>query len=232
MISGLKKYLLDEFGIDFKDENLLAEAFTHASYVNEHPKETLKYYERIEFLGDAVMQLCVSEYLYQRYPMLPEGKLSRLRAAMVCEDSFSRFAKQCHFDQYIRLGKGEEKANARQRASLLCDIFEAFIGALYLDQGKDCVVAFISKIIFPKLDMGWFDHLLDHKTELQEYLQQDGDCKIEYQMLAQEGPDNAKVYKMAVLANGQKLGEGIGTAKKAAEQMAALQALKKLRKQS
>ncbi len=229
MLTGLKNYLLTEFGIDFKREDLLAEAFTHASYVNEHPKDGLKYYERIEFLGDAVMQLCVSEYLFARYPTLPEGKLSRLRAAMVCEDSFSRFAKECHFDEYILLGKGEEKANARQRASLLCDIFEAFIGALYLDQGKDCVVKFISKVIFPKLDMGWFDHLFDHKTELQEYLQQNGDCKIQYQMLSQEGPDNAKLYRMAVFANGQELGQGTGSAKKAAEQMAALAALKKLR---
>lgn len=229
MLTGLKNYLLTEFGIDFKREDLLTEAFTHASYVNEHPKDGLKYYERIEFLGDAVMQLCVSEYLFARYPTLPEGKLSRLRAAMVCEDSFSRFAKECHFDEYILLGKGEEKANARQRASLLCDIFEAFIGALYLDQGKDCVVKFISKVIFPKLDMGWFDHLFDHKTELQEYLQQNGDCKIQYQMLSQEGPDNAKLYRMAVFANGQELGQGTGSAKKAAEQMAALAALKKLR---
>jgi ribonuclease-3 len=229
VLTGLKNYLLTEFGIDFKREDLLAEAFTHASYVNEHPKDGLKYYERIEFLGDAVMQLCVSEYLFARYPTLPEGKLSRLRAAMVCEDSFSRFAKECHFDEYILLGKGEEKANARQRASLLCDIFEAFIGALYLDQGKDCVVKFISKVIFPKLDMGWFDHLFDHKTELQEYLQQNGDCKIQYQMLSQEGPDNAKLYRMAVFANGQELGQGTGSAKKAAEQMAALAALKKLR---
>ena len=165
MIIGLTQMLKDDFGIDFKNTALLDEAFTHASYVNEHPREKLKYYERIEFLGDAVMQLCVSEYLFKRYPTLPEGKLSRLRAAMVCEDSFSKFAKECHFDEYIRLGKGEEKANARNRASLLCDIFEAFIGALYLDQGKAVVVSFISRVVFPKLDLGWFDHYLDHKTE-------------------------------------------------------------------
>lgn len=109
MIIGLTQMLKDDFGIDFKNTALLDEAFTHASYVNEHPREKLKYYERIEFLGDAVMQLCVSEYLFKRYPTLPEGKLSRFRAAMVCEDSFSKFAKECHFDEYIRLGKGEEK---------------------------------------------------------------------------------------------------------------------------
>ncbi|GET08340.1 ribonuclease III [Ligilactobacillus agilis] len=229
MIIGLAKMLHDNFQIDIKNYALFDEAFTHASYVNEHPKENLKYYERIEFLGDAVMQLCVSEYLFKRYPNLPEGKLSRLRAAMVCEDSFSKFAKECHFDEYIRLGKGEEKANARNRPSLLCDIFEAFIGALYLDQGKETVVSFISKVIFPKLDMGWFDHFLDHKTELQELLQQDGDCEIEYQVLAAKGPDNAKQYYVAVLANQKELGRGMGHTKKAAEQAAANQALKELR---
>ena len=226
MIIGLTKKLKDDYGINVKNADLFDEAFTHASYVNEHPKEHLKYYERIEFLGDAVMQLCVSEYLFKRYPSLPEGKLSRLRAAMVCEDSFSKFAKECHFDEYIRLGKGEEKANARNRSSLLCDIFESFIGALYLDQGKDKVVEFISAVVFPKLDMGWFDHLLDHKTELQEYLQQNGDCKIEYKMLDEKGPDNDKTDTMAVYADGKKIGEGVGSSKKNAEQAAAYQALK------
>ncbi|MCP0886986.1 ribonuclease III [Ligilactobacillus sp. WILCCON 0076] len=229
MIIGLAKMLHNDFQIDIKNNDLFDEAFTHASYVNEHPKEKLKYYERIEFLGDAVMQLCVSEYLFERYPMLPEGKLSRLRAAMVCEESFSRFAKECHFDEYIRLGKGEEKANARQRPSLLCDIFEAFIGALYLDQGRKVVIQFIHKVVFPKLDMGWFDHLLDHKTELQEYLQQDGDCAIQYDVLSTEGPDNDRVYQMAVYAEGKLIGKGSGHSKKAAEQMAAKQALKNIR---
>ena len=222
--------LHDDFGIDFHNPYLLDEAFTHASYANEHKREHLKYYERIEFLGDAVMQLCVSEYLFKRYPLMPEGKLSRLRAAMVREESFSKFAVECHFDEYIRLGKGEEKADARKRSSLLCDIFEAFIGALYLDQGKQAVVGFISKIVFPKLDMGWFDHFFDHKTELQEYLQKDGECVIEYKLLDQEGPDNERKYRMSVYANGEKLGEGTGYSKKAGEQAAAAQALKKFGK--
>ena len=228
MIIGLAQHLKDSFGIDFKNQALLDEAFTQASYVNEHPKQHLKYYERIEFLGDAVMQLCVSEYLFKRYPKMPEGKLSRLRAAMVCEDSFSKFAKECHFDEYIRLGKGEEKADARQRPSLLCDIFESFIGALYLDQGKDEVVAFISRVVFPKLDLGWFDTFFDHKTELQEFLQRDGECDIDYRLVSQVGPDNERRYRMAVFADGKKFGEGTGNSKKAAEQAAAAQALKKL----
>lgn len=228
MIIGLTEKLKNDFGITFKHPALLDEAFTHASYVNEHPRKKLKYYERIEFLGDAVMQLCVSEYLYKRYPSMPEGKLSRLRAAMVCEDSFSKFAKECNFDEYIRLGKGEEKANARQRPSLLCDIFESFIGALYQDQGKKGVDQFIGQVVFPKLDMGWFDHLLDHKTELQELLQKSGEVAISYTEVTDEGPEHDKQYTMTVSANGTVLGPGQGHSKKAAEQNAANAALKKL----
>ncbi len=152
MIKKLEQNLATKFNIHFNDPKLLDEAFTQASYVNEHPNQGLKYYERIEFLGDAVLQLTVSEYIYQRYPELPQGKLSRLRAAMVQEDSFSKFALECDFDKYIRLGHGEEMAGARQRPSLLCDIFESFIGALYLDQGKAAVEEFIGQVIFPKLD--------------------------------------------------------------------------------
>lgn len=228
MIIGLAQHLKENYGIEINEMKYYDAAFTHKSYVNEHPKEHLQYYERIEFLGDAVMQLCVSEYLYKRFPEMPEGKLSRLRAAMVCEDSFSKFAKECHFDEFIRLGKGEEKSNARQRASLLCDIFEAFIGALYLDKGKATVVRFINEVVFPKLDMGWFNTFFDHKTALQEVLQKNGNCNIEYHEIWGKGPDNDRTYKMEVLYNGEKIGEGIGHTKKAAEQAAAFEALKKL----
>lgn len=230
-LSELQAYLADEYQIKFQRPELLAEAFTQASYVNEHPHQGLKFYERVEFLGDAVLQLFVSEYIYKRYPQLPQGKLTRLRAAMVCEDSFSKFAKECHFDEYIRLGKGEEKAGARQRASLLCDIFESFIGALYLDQGRDAVERFIHRVIFPKLDQGWFDHAVDAKTSLQEYLQRQGDVDIKYHLLAERGTENEPVFKVNVSANGKVIGVGQGSSKKHAEMAAAQQALVKLRKQ-
>ncbi len=113
MIQGLNELLKKRFHITIHNQDLLDEAFTQASYVNEHPNQNLKFYERIEFLGDAVMQLVVSEYIYKRYPKLPQGRLTRLRAAMVNEDSFASFARECTFDKYIRLGKGEEKAHAR-----------------------------------------------------------------------------------------------------------------------
>ncbi|HIX01747.1 MAG TPA: ribonuclease III [Candidatus Ligilactobacillus excrementigallinarum] len=228
MIRGLAQLLKSNYGIEIKNMDYYDAAFTHRSYVNEHPKEHLDFYERTEFLGDAVMQLCVSEYLFKRYPKMPEGKLSRLRAAMVCEDSFSSFAKECHFDEYIRLGKGEEKNNARKRPSLLCDIFEAFIGALYLDHGKPTVVKFLNQVVFPKLDEGCYNTFFDHKTALQEYLQKNGPCKIEYQEVWGKGPDNDRTYKMEVSFNGKKIGEGTGHTKKAAEQAAAFEALKAL----
>lgn len=229
MISELQAYLQAEFGIHFQDTALLAEAFTQASYVNEHPKEHLKYYERIEFLGDAVLQLFVSEYIYQRFPELPQGKLTRLRAAMVCEDSFSKFALECHFDQYIRLGRGEEMAGARKRPSLLCDIFEAFIGALYLDQGRAAVEKFIHRVIFPKLDQGWFDHAVDAKTTLQEFLQRNGDVQIVYHLLKESGSENEPIFTVNVSANGQVIGQGTGSSKKHAEMAAAQVALETLR---
>ncbi|MCL0311746.1 ribonuclease III [Apilactobacillus sp. TMW 2.2459] len=227
MDAEFDKLLKDKFDIKFNDESLLDEAFTQASYVNEHPKENLKFYERIEFLGDAVYELVVSEYIFKRYPKLPQGRLTRLRAAMVNEHSFSSFARECHFDKYIRLGKGEEKAHARERDSLLCDIFESFIGAVYLDQGMEPVIRFCHQVIFPKLDQGWFDEFFDHKTELQELAQQHGPVDIEYHLLDENGPDNDRKFKVLVSIDGDECGVGTGHSKKNAEQGAAKVALKK-----
>lgn len=231
MKKSVDEALKKDFQIVFHNEDLLNEALTQASYVNEHPNQGLKFYERIEFLGDAVLQLTVSEYIYQRYPKLPQGQLTRLRAAMVCEDSFSKFALECHFDQFIRLGHGEEIAGARHRPSLLCDIFESFIGALYLDQGKKTVEKFLHQVVFPKLDEGWFDHAVDYKTSLQEFLQRDGDIEIDYQVVKEDGPDNSRQYYVEVSAADQTIGKGQGTSKKHAEMAAAQNALSQLRKQ-
>ena len=225
LIKELEDYLAKEFGIHFNNPDLLAEAFTQASYVNEHPHQGLKYYERIEFLGDAVLQLFVSEYIYKRFPELPQGKLTRLRAAMVCEDSFSKFAKECHFDQYVLLGKGEENSGGRTRPALLCDLFEAFLGALYLDQGFDTTHAFIEKVIFPKVKAGAFSHEMDHKTKLQEVLQKSGDVSIEYRLINEEGPAHERVFWIEVYVDDQLIGTGQGKSKKLAEQAAAENAL-------
>lgn len=226
MIPGLNEMLKHDFNIHVDNQDLLDEAFTQASYVNEHRDQHLKFYERLEFLGDAVLQLIVSEYIFKRYPKLPQGRLTRLRAAMVNEQSFSTFARECHFNKYIRLGKGEEKAGARDRDSLLCDIFESFVGALYLDQGKKAVEGFVQQVIFPKLDEGMFAKFFDHKTELQELAQEDGPVDIDYELVDEYGPDNDRLFKVNVSIDGKVLGVGVGHSKKDAEQRAAQEALK------
>lgn len=219
--------LRNRYGIEFHDLSILDEAFTHSSYVNEHQELGLKDNERLEFLGDAVLELTVSDYLYRHYPELPEGKLTRMRAAIVQTRSFSAFSKEAHFDQYIRLGKGEENAGARKRKTLLEDLFEAFNGALYLDQGRQSVVEFCEKMIFPKIVAGQFDANRDHKTALQEYLQKDGEVEIAYHLLSESGPAHARQFEVDVTAAGTVLGTGVGKNKKAAEQAAALAALEK-----
>ena len=160
MNTQLMNELKEDYGIVFHDVDLLEQAFTHSSYVNEHRNLHLSDNERLEFLGDAVLELIVSRYLYRELPDLPEGKLTKLRAAIVREDSLSMFAKDCRFDQYIRLGKGEENSGGRKRPSLLCDLFEAFLGALYLDQGLDERRRFLDGCVFPKVKAGGFFPLM------------------------------------------------------------------------
>jgi len=220
--------LRQRYGIEFNNLAVLDEAFTHSSYVNEHRELGLNDNERLEFLGDAVMELTVSDYLYKKYPDQPEGKLTRMRAAIVQTKSFSSFAKEAHFDQYIKLGKGEENAGARQRLTLLEDLFEAFNGALYLDQGRGAVIKFAEQIIFPKIDAGEFSTDTDHKTALQEYVQQSGEVSINYRLLGEEGPAHAREFHVDVEVDGKVLGHGQGTNKKAAEQAAAKAALTQL----
>ncbi|WP_425640504.1 ribonuclease III [Acetilactobacillus jinshanensis] len=225
MSTEFDNYLANKFGIRFHNEALLDAAFTQASYVNEHPGRHLKYYQRLEFLGDAVYELVVSTYIFKHYPTLPEGRLTRLRAAMVDQQSFSKLAKECHFDKHILLGKGEEKAHARNRVKLLCDIFESFIAAVYIDQGMKPVVRFCNQVIFPKLGQGWFDEYFDHKTDLQERVQEHGPVKIQYHVLDANGPDNKRKFKVSVTINNKQLGIGVGHSKKNAEQHAAKKAL-------
>lgn len=225
MNESFLKEIKRKYDITFQNTAYLEEAFTHSSYVNEHRNQHLKDNERIEFLGDAVLELIISRYLFEHYPKLPEGKLTKLRAAIVCEASLSLFAKECGFDHYIRLGKGEERMDGRKRPALLCDLFESFIGALYLDQGIDSVLAFLKQTIFPKIQSGAFSHVMDHKTNLQEYLQKKGEITIDYRLVEEVGPAHQKMFVVEVSAEGQVLGQGQGKTKKAAEQVAAENAL-------
>ena len=156
----------------FKNPTLLYTAFTHSSYVNEHRRKLFTDNERLEFLGDAVLELSVSQYLYQQYTTMSEGELTKLRAAIVCEPSLVIFANELGYGKYVLLGKGEELTGGRERPALLADVFEAFIGALYLDQGLDPVISFLEQVIFPKVEIGAFSHVMDYKSQLQEVIQQ------------------------------------------------------------
>lgn len=221
MTEKLAQLLAANYQVQFKDPTLLEQAFTHSSYVNEHRYLQLEDNERLEFLGDAVLELVVSEYLYDLYRQLPEGKLTKMRAAIVCEESLAKFAKECQFDQHVRLGKGEENSKGRQRPSLLCDLFEAFLGALYLDQGLVGAETFVRKVIYPKIKSGAFLHEMDHKTALQEILQRNGDIEIEYRLVLEEGPAHDRCFTVEVSVAGKVIGSGTGKSKKVAEQRAA-----------
>ncbi|MCC5895568.1 MAG: ribonuclease III [Alkalibacterium sp.] len=224
----LVQHVKDKFGVTFNDETVLIEAFTHSSYANDHRDQQIKNLERLEFLGDAVLELTVSDYLYHKYPEHPEGQLTRMRASIVRAESLAKLAKEFQLQSYVRLGKGEEQMNGRTRPSLLCDVFEAFIGAVFVDQGMDVVIDILKAILFPKIDSGAFSHGMDHKTALQELLQRNGVVTIEYSVVDKRGPDHEKEFVVEVRVEGDSFGEGVGRSKKAAEQAAAKVAMKML----
>ncbi|WP_212116815.1 ribonuclease III [Niallia circulans] len=226
------KELQDKLGIHFTNEKLLKQAFTHSSYVNEHRRKPHEDNERLEFLGDAVLELTVSKFLFKKFPMMSEGELTKLRAAIVCEPSLVSFANELSFGIYVLLGKGEEMTGGRTRPALLADVFEAFIGALYLDQGLDSVVAFLDEVIFPKINNGAFSHVMDFKSQLQEYVQRDAVGTIEYKILLEKGPAHNREFISQVFLNDRELGTGMGRSKKEAEQQAAQKSLLMLKADS
>jgi len=218
--------LQDSLNTNFENVLLLKQAFTHASYRNEHRKSADEDNERLEFLGDAVLELVVSEFLFRTKPGIPEGELTRLRAAIVCEPSLVRFARRLGFDRFIRLGRGEERSGGRHRPALLADVFEAFIGALYLDQGFASVQRFVDDFVFPFLEDKASS--IDFKTALQEWVQQNMDCDLKYQIVQEHGPAHAKEFVVDVLVGTEVMGQGCGRSKKEAEQQAAGAALANL----
>ena len=226
-MENLKKALLEQFDLVFSDETLLETAFTHTSYANEHRLLKISHNERLEFLGDAVLQLIISEYLYTKYPKRPEGDLSKMRSMIVREESLAGFARDCQFDHFIKLGRGEEKSGGRNRDTILGDLFEAFLGALLLDKGVEAVKSFLYQVMIPKVEAGDFERVTDYKTKLQELLQINGDVEITYQVVSETGPAHAKNFEVAVLINGRKSGQGQGHSKKLAEQEAAKNAFEK-----
>ena len=223
----LHKVLSQQFEIVFQDEKLLETAFTHTSYANEHRLLNISHNERLEFLGDAVLQLLISEYLYKKYPKKPEGDLSKLRSTIVREESLAGFSRDCQFDQFIKLGRGEEKSGGRNRDTILGDLFEAFLGALLLDKGVEAVKNFLYQVMIPKVEVGDFEQVVDYKTKLQELLQVNGDVDIVYQVISESGPAHAKEFDVSVSVDGRVVGQGQGRSKKLAEQEAAKNAFEK-----
>ena len=223
----LQTVLKNRFEIEFADQDLLETAFTHTSYANEHRLLKISHNERLEFLGDAVLQLLISEYLYKKYPKKPEGDLSKLRAMIVREERLAGFARDCQFDEFIKLGKGEEKSGGRHRDTILGDAFEAFLGALLLDKDVATVKNFIYTVMIPKVETGDFEMITDYKTHLQELLQVNGDVDICYQVTSETGPAHDKIFEVEVLVEGTSIGKGQGRSKKLAEQEAAKNAVEK-----
>lgn len=216
-------------GYSFRDRGLLEQAMSHSSYANEKRKGHLGSNERLEFLGDAVLELVSSMFLYDRYPELPEGELTRRRAGLVCEPSLAACARECGIPESLLLGKGEEMTGGRKRDSLVSDALEALIGAIYLDGGFDDARDFILRRVLN--DAGKRELFHDSKTILQELLQEHGSNPLRYQLIREEGPDHDKQFTAQVSVEDRVLGTGTGHTKKAAEQAAAYQAVCALKKQ-
>lgn len=231
-IKALSKILKEKFDISFNNEALLMEAMTHSSYANEHKEMKGIYNERIEFLGDAVLELTISDWLFRKFPHFQEGQLTKLRAQIVCEDSLSLLAKECSLNEYLLLGKGETLSGGREKPAILCDVFEAFIGALYLDKGVNEVQRFLNLVVIPKIKNGRYELITDFKTELQEYLQQNGPVHIRYELVKEEGPSHDKIFTVQLIVDGKKYKTASGKTKKAAEQMAAKLTMEELTKSS
>ncbi|WP_110953096.1 ribonuclease III [Anaerosinus massiliensis] len=218
-------------GVSFTNLNLLHQALTHTSYANEAKKAHILHNERLEFLGDAVLELVISNYLFRHFMELPEGELTKARAAIVCEATLAKRAASLNVGRYLLFGKGELATGGRERTSILADAFEAIIGAIYLDHGIDAVTNFIlAQLHDDLLSIKNGSYIKDYKTLLQEVIQKNSDNKISYEIISESGPDHNKVFHIAVLINDERLGSGFGKSKKEAEQSAAKQALMKMNK--
>lgn len=217
-------------GIEIRDLSLLDMALTHTSYAHEAkgmPKP--QHNERIEFLGDSVLSVIVSTYMYKNFPELNEGQLTKLRAHLVCEASLFEYAKKIRLGDFLLLGKGEEMSGGRERPSLLADAFESVLGAYYLDQGFDKTRDFLLNMMQKEIDYICTHGICsDYKTRLQEYLQRDGDVDISYRLVGSSGPEHNKVFATEVTLGGRVIGSGDGRTKKDAEQHAAKNALERM----
>jgi len=213
--------------IKFKKQSLLRQALTHRSYLNEHPDQALSSNERLEFLGDAILELFISKALFEKYPKLPEGDLTAMRSRVVCTDSLAKIGKNLHLGEHLLLSKGEETGGGRKNKSLLANSVEALIGAIFLDQGRKACEGFILKNFKPVIENLPHSQLKDAKSLLQEKIQEKQKLTPYYKILAEKGPDHAKTFIVGVFADSEKLGEGKGNSKQEAEEKAAKAALEK-----
>ena len=211
----------------FKNRELLETALTHSSYANEKHTES---YERLEFLGDSILGFVTAEFLYSHDPELPEGRMTRLRSELVCETSLHNIAKQLEIGKYMLVGRGEEKNGGRKRVSVLADMVESIIAALYLDAGLDEAKRFIYEMLLNNADLSEVNKAVDCKSELQEMLQKNGAVEICYYEISESGPDHNKTFISAVSLDGREIGRGSGKTKKESEEAAASRALEELRK--
>lgn len=217
--------IFDKYNIKPNDKKLYITALSHTSYANEHKTES---YERLEFLGDAVLELLMSDYLYSKYHY-PEGKMTKIRSHYVCEIANYEYSKRIGLDKLLKLGKGEEAAGGRENKAIVSDIFESFLGALYLDQGIDFVRCFFKENIIPIIENHEIDFFDDYKSLLQEYVQTDKKS-LEYKLVEESGPAHNRHFKVEVTIDGIVYGVGEARSKKMAEKAAAKNALSKAQK--
>ena len=216
-LNGYKELMII-FGYKFKDESLLIKALSHSSYINELKLNRHDDYERMEFLGDAVLELMSSKFFYNEYPEMNEGQLTRLRSSMVCEQALAVCARDIDLPKYIYLGKGEENTGGRNRDSIISDVFEAVLGAIYLDGGFEVADQFVVKNVLTDLENKQLFY--DAKTILQEKIQKEGNT-LSYVVVSESGPDHDKVFVVNAMVGKEVIGTGTGKSKKQAEQQAA-----------
>ena len=213
-----------KLGYEFKDKALLSNALTHSSYANEARNGTTSN-ERLEFLGDSVLSIIVSDYLFKEFKNIPEGELTKLRASLVCEKSLCSFSRKLDLGEYLKLGKGEDKGGGRERDSILADAFEAVLAAMYLDGGIEICRSHVMRFVLPELEHTNDEVFKDYKTTLQEIIQRNPEEFVTYILTDESGPDHDKLFTVEVRLNSNVIGTGSGKSKKQAEQSAAKQAL-------
>ena len=218
------KDLEQAIGYRFQNITLLQNALTHSSYANERWHDSLRSNERLEFLGDSILGMVVAEYLYHHFPDRPEGELTRMRADMVCERSLAAVANRVGLGQHLQLGHGEEQGGGRHRDSILADAVESVIAASFLDGGMAAAQGIIQRFILCDVPVTKL-HNVDHKTALQELVQQKKNQVLSYALVGESGPDHDKEFAVEVMLNGQVVGKGVGSSKKRAEQDAARAAI-------